>query len=92
MTQKKWFRLDNSAKLYPFITTKDTQNLFRFTVELTNDIDAEILQNALDLTLKRFPSFAVRLRRGAFWYYLEENTKQLKVQPESDIKIGRAHV
>ena len=85
MTQKKWFRLDNSAKLYPFITTKDTQNLFRFTVELTNDINAEVLQNALDLTLKRFPSFAVRLRRGAFWYYLEENTKQLKVQPESDI-------
>ncbi len=85
MAQKKWFRLDNSAKLYPFITTKDTQNLFRFTVDLTENIDPDKLQTALNMTLKRFPSFAVRLRRGVFWYYLEENTKQLNVQPESDI-------
>ncbi len=41
MAQKKWFRLDNSAKLYPFITTKDTQNLFRFTVDLTENIDPQ---------------------------------------------------
>lgn len=85
MSQKKWFRLDNSAKLYPFITTKDTQNLFRFTVELSSDIDKDIMQSALDTTLKRFPSFAVRLRRGAFWYYLEENNKQLKITDEDDI-------
>ena len=85
MALKNWFRLDNSAKLYPFITTKDSQNLFRFTVELAFDIDKNILQQALDTTLKRFPSFAVRLRRGVLWYYLEKNEKQLLVQPESDI-------
>lgn len=85
MALKQWFGLDNSAKLYPFITTKDSQNLFRYTVELANDINPEKMQQAIDATLERFPSFAVRLRRGAFWYYLEHNAKRLNLRPESDI-------
>ncbi len=85
MANKNWFRLDNSAKLFPFLTTKDTQNLFRFTVELSQDIFPDKMQEAVDKTLLRFPSFAVRLRRGVFWYYLEHNDKQLKLRPESDI-------
>lgn len=85
MATKNWFRLDNSAKLYPFITTKDTQNLFRFTVEFASDIYTDKMQQALNFTLERFPSFAVRLRRGVFWYYLEHNDKQLNLRPESDI-------
>ena len=67
MANKNWFRLDNSAKLFPFLTTKDTQNLFRFTVELSQDIFPDKMQGAVDKTLLRFPSFAVRLRRGVFW-------------------------
>ena len=35
---------------------------------------SEALQNAIDRVLPRFPSFAVRIRRGLFWYYLEPNT------------------
>lgn len=85
MATKNWFRLDNSAKLYPFITTKDTQNLFRFTIELNEEILPDKMQEAVNLTLKRFPSFAVRLRRGLFWFYLEQNDKTLVVRPESDI-------
>lgn len=85
MATTKWFRLDNSAKLYPFITTKDTQNLFRFTVELNEDIKIDQMSEALTTTLKRFPSFSVRLRRGLFWYYLEQNDKPIKLRPESDI-------
>ncbi len=85
MAIKNWFGLDNSAKLYPFITTKDTQNLFRYTVELADDIIPDKMQQAINLTLERFPSFAVRLRRGVFWYYLEHNDKTLILRPESDI-------
>ena len=89
MTTRKWFRLDNSAKLFPFLTTKDTQNLFRFTIDLSDDIDSHKLELALNKTLVRFPSFAVRLRRGIFWYYLEKNEKPAKVYPESDIIMAQ---
>ena len=89
MTTRKWFRLDNSAKLFPFLTTKDTQNLFRFTIDLSEDIDSHKLELALNKTLVRFPSFAVRLRRGIFWYYLEKNEKPAKAYPESDIIMAQ---
>ena len=39
---------------------------------LTEPIDVPVLRAALDVTVRRFPSMAVRLRRGVFWYYLEE--------------------
>jgi NRPS condensation-like uncharacterized protein len=35
-------------------------------------VNCEILQSALDVTARRFPSMSVRLCTGAFWYYLEE--------------------
>ena len=37
-------------------------------------VDLDVLQSALNITVKRFPSIAARLRKGAFWYYLEEST------------------
>lgn len=31
-----------------------------------------VLQAALEVTVQRFPSIAARLRKGAFWYYLQQ--------------------
>lgn len=70
----KWYRLDNSAKIYPIVTTRKTQSLFRVGGELSENVDKEILEKALASALTRYPTFKVRLRRGFFWYYLEENT------------------
>lgn len=81
----KWFNLDNSANLYALINSNGSQSIFRFTVELTDNIIADKMQDAINLTLERFPSFKVRLRRGVWWHYLEHNDKQLKLRPESDI-------
>ena len=44
------------------------------------EIDPELLQKALDLTLMRLPFFAVRLRRGLFWYYLETSESRPPVE------------
>lgn len=85
MNNKSWLRLDNSAKIFPFLMDNDNQNLFRLSVELNEKIDQEILQEALNQTIKRFPSFAVKLMRGVFWYYFEHNEATPIVKPESDI-------
>lgn len=68
----RWMQLDNSAKIYPASATSTWNNIFRLSMTLTEDIDREVLQSSLDVTVRRFPSIAVRLHRGMFWYYLEE--------------------
>ena len=81
----RWMRLDNSAKIYPAAATRRWNNVFRLSATLKDeyaDIDREVLQSALDVTVRRFPSIAVRLRRGTFWYYLEEIAHAPKVQDE----------
>ncbi len=81
----RWMRLDNSAKIYPAAATRRWSNVFRLSATLKEeygDIDREVLQSALDVTVRRFPSIAVRLRRGTFWYYLEEIAHAPKIMDE----------
>ena len=66
-----WLKLDNAAKIYPPSATRRWQSMFRLSVTLTEPVDPEILARAQERTLERCPSFAVRLRHGLFWYYLE---------------------
>lgn len=67
-----WVRLDNAAKIYPAARRRNWSNVFRQSVTLYEDVDVDVLRSALDVTVKRFPSIAARLRRGVFWYYLEQ--------------------
>ena len=68
----RWVRLDNAAKIYPAARRRNWSNLFRQSVTLAEDVDIQVLQSALEVTVKRFPSIAARLRKGAFWYYLQQ--------------------
>ena len=68
----RWMRLDNAAKIFPAAKRRHWNNVFRLSVTLNAKIDVDVLQSALDVTVRRFPSIAVRLRRGMFWYYIEE--------------------
>lgn len=68
----RWVRLDNAAKIYPAARRKNWSNVFRQSVTLVDDVDTDVLQAALEVTVKRFPSIAARLRKGAFWYYLQQ--------------------
>ena len=74
----RWMRLDNAAKIYPAARRKNWSNVFRQSVTLIDDVDTDVLKSALDITVKRFPSIAARLRKGAFWYYLQ----QMEAAPE----------
>lgn len=69
----RWERLDNTAHLFPVIAGESMTNVYRISVTLTEEIQPELLQEALDMLLPRFDGFNLRMKQGVFWYYLEEN-------------------
>ncbi len=77
-----WFRLDNAAKIFPGQNTRAWSSVFRVGAELKEEVDPTILRNALDNTLKRIPSFNVRIRKGAFWFYFEKNPNEAPIMPD----------
>jgi hypothetical protein len=78
-----WYELDTAAKLYPAILSPKQANVFRLCCTLTEPVDPEILQTALYITIQRYPSFNVRLKRGLFWFYFESNTNLPVVSEET---------
>lgn len=81
----RWDRLDNTAHLFPVIAGESMTNVYRISVTLTEIIQPEQLQKALDIVLPKFDGFNLRLRTGVFWYYFEENGKKApKVREESN--------
>ena len=81
--KSRWFKLDNAGKLYPAIATSRWSSVYRASVVLKEAVNPEQLQTAADRVLPRFPSMAVHIRRGFFWYYLEANEKQLVIMPDT---------
>ena len=67
-----WVRLDNAAKIYPAARNDNWSNVFRQSMTLSEKVDIEVLKSALEVIIKRFPAIAARLRKGVFWYYLEQ--------------------
>ena len=86
----RWMKLDNAAKIYPAAKRRNWNNFFRISATLTEPVDVAVLRSALDVTARRFPSIAVRLRRGMFWYYLEQIPHSPAIQEEKSCPL--AHV
>lgn len=80
---KNWFTLDNAAKIYPPNSGIKRPSTFRVALVLTEKIEPSLLQQALDKTLPRFPTFNVRMKKGLFWYYLEYNPNKAQIKPDN---------
>lgn len=85
----RWLKLDNAAKIYPAARRQNWSNVFRISATLTEKVDREVLSTALDVTVRRFPSIAVRLQKGLFWYYLEELSEAPSVMDEKSYPLTR---
>lgn len=86
---KKWYKLDNAAKIFPPTSNRKDPKVFRFACELYENIEEEILQKALDKTLEEYPLFLSSLKKGLFWYYLESSNVYPKVKKEENIVCDR---
>lgn len=74
----------------------EAQTVFRYSATMADPVDQDALQRALDETVEDFPSFAVTLRTGFFWRYLQEADAP-RVHPEdgpicAPLHTGRASV
>ena len=85
----RWLRLDNAAKIYPAARSKTWSNVFRVSVSLKEEIDKEVLRSALNVTARRFPSICVRLRRGVFWYYLQQLSEPPTIREDQSYPLAR---
>lgn len=70
-----WYKLDLSAIVYPTLQRRDFSSVYRLSVVLKDSINPELLQQALDIALPRFPTYKVAIRKGLFWRYLEPNNR-----------------
>lgn len=95
MTRKKpveWTRLDNAAKIFPPNTNERDTKVFRFVCELKEAVDKELLEKALDSTMKLFPMYGVVLRRGIFWYYFENTDMKPEVTEEHRLPCSMLYI
>lgn len=69
---RRWAKLDNAAKIFPASRRRGWYNMFRLSATLKEAVDPDTLQSALNVTIRRFPMIAAKLKTGLFWYYLEE--------------------
>lgn len=87
MANLQWLPLDNAAKIYPAARRKNWSNVFRLSATLTEPVDVAVLQSAVNVTVQRFPSLTVRVRRGVFWYYLQQLSQPPEVRRESSCPL-----
>ena len=98
MFDKEWFKLDNAAKIYPAARSSRWNAVFRMAVVMKDEVKPDILQQALDDIIDRFPTFQVTLKKGLFWYYFQYVDEKPKIEEEKDYPCsimrltGRGHV
>ena len=69
----RWYKLDNAAKIVPSQAHGADTRVFRLTAVLKEDVNKELLEQALQEVAPEFPIFNVVLKKGIFWYYLEDS-------------------
>lgn len=84
MNEANWYKLDNVSFYYASLNNKKRPTVFRFSCYLNDDIDKDYLQIALKETIHEFPNFHVNLKKGFFWYYLEESSQDIQVVKEEN--------
>lgn len=90
--QRRWRKLDNAAQAFPAATGKKDSRVFRFYCVLKEKVNAERLQEALDLTLEKYPLFRSVLRKGVFWFYMEPRDLPASVKAEDRPPCSRIYV
>lgn len=79
-----WRKLDDQGKIYSLAVNKNDTSIFRLSVLLKEKIEADILQRALELALEKYKAFKVKMRKGLFWHYFEENKKNPVISEENE--------
>ncbi|MEX1377130.1 MAG: hypothetical protein AB1Z23_06570 [Eubacteriales bacterium] len=89
--KSKWYRLDTSAKIYPAMESARNPSIFRMSVTLKKAVNPNILLQAAENIKVRFPYYAVKMKKGLFWSYLEQNTSEHIIWKDTQSPCSRIH-
>ena len=84
----KKYAVDNSSILYLALIRKHHTNIFRFTMTLTEEVQPELLQTAVDRVYHRFPSIFAGFRPGFFQYMQVTADQSPKVAQDPGLLIN----
>ncbi len=82
-TNRFWFSLDNAAKIFPAIITKEVTAVIRLTAKLKQPVNIRAFRKAVLKAERRFPYYLVQLRTGFFWYYLEHLPQHIPINVDN---------
>ena len=74
--------VDNSSILFFSLLKKTHANSYRFTMTLTEEVDPETLQQAVDRVYRRFPTIIAGFLPGFFHYFQFPAQQPPQVQPD----------
>lgn len=81
--QSKWVRLDFASNIFLAAMTHRDTKVFRLSAEVTEAVDPDLLQIALEKVYDQYRLYHSVLRRGFFWYYLQESNLRPEVRVDS---------
>ncbi len=81
---ENWYRVDNVAKVFLATLSKRDTKTLRVSCTLKEDIDPDLLQEALLSAIQDRPQVQMRIRRGLFWHYMENTDIIPTVTQEHD--------
>ena len=84
-SRPNWYKLDNAAKIFPAVVNSERSSVFRVSAVLNNPVKYHILVKAVENIKNRFPYYNVHLKKGFFWYYLEEYKSKTIIEPDFSI-------
>jgi len=78
-----WEKLDNMAKVFPALVSREDSEVFRITCVLKEPVRPGILEDAVCAAMDEYPLFSCTLRHGMFWYYLERTGYRPRIHEEN---------
>lgn len=84
-----WKKTDNSGMLYPLITTLSAQSNYEICVFLTDAVDKNKLQVALERAYDRFSCNKVELQNNLFRACFVENNRPVVIHENNGKIVGR---
>lgn len=80
---EEWYKLDHAGKLFPAVAGKENSSTYRLSFMMKSPVKEQLLQEALDSVIPRFPLLNVEMGNGLFWKFLREKKARLLVEAES---------
>lgn len=78
------YRLDNAGQIYTASAEKDWNAVFRVGAQMSENVNPELLCQAVKDLAPRFPTYYAQVYTGAFWDYLKPATDLNIVSYETD--------